>query len=39
LLIRKLKEKVQRKEEVIAWFTEENIKLKKLLGNFKSNMG
>jgi len=31
-LIKKLKEKVQRKEEVIAWLTEENIKLKKIPG-------
>ena len=31
--IKKLKEKVHRKEEVIAWLTEENIKLKKTPGD------
>lgn len=32
-IIKKLKEKVHRKEEVIAWLTEENIKLKKTPGD------
>jgi len=30
--IRELKEKLQRKDEVIGWLTEENIKLKKTFG-------
>jgi len=33
--IKKLKEKVQKKDEVISWLTEENIKLKKHLGIFE----
>ena len=32
-IIKKLKEKVHRKEEVIAWLTEENITLKKTPGD------
>ena len=32
-MIKKLKEKVHRKEEVISWLTEENIKLKKTPGD------
>ena len=39
LLIRKLKEKVQRKEEVIAWLTEENIKFKKTPGELYISYG
>jgi len=31
--LRKLKQKVQKKDEVISWLTEENIKLKKTFGN------
>jgi cell fate (sporulation/competence/biofilm development) regulator YlbF (YheA/YmcA/DUF963 family) len=31
--LRKLKQKVQKKEEVISWLTEENIKLKKTFGD------
>ena len=31
--LRKLKQKVQKKDEVISWLTEENIKLKKTFGD------
>lgn len=31
--VKKLKEKVQKKDEVISWLTEENIKLKKTFGD------
>jgi transposase len=32
-LIKKLEEKVKKKDEVISWLTEENIKLKKTFGD------
>jgi len=38
-IIKKLKEKVQKKDEVISWLTEENIKLKKRLVIFEEGMG
>ncbi len=31
--LKKMKEKVQKKDEVISWLTEENIKLKKTFGD------
>ena len=31
--LKKLKENVQKKDEVISWLTEENIKLKKTFGD------
>ena len=31
--VKKLEEKVQKKDEVISWLTEENIKLKKTFGD------
>ena len=31
--LKKMKETVQKKDEVISWLTEENIKLKKTFGN------
>jgi hypothetical protein len=37
--VKKLKEKVHRKEEVIAWLTEENIKLKKTPGDLGTGHG
>ncbi len=37
---RRLQEKIAKQQEVIAWLTEENIKLKKVsMGRFKQAMG
>jgi transposase-like protein len=36
---RKFKEKIEKQHEVISWLTEENLKLKKVLGRYERRLG